>query len=492
MRPAQHPKRTTPVASQGPKYPYTIHRMYLCGHPDEYIQIDKAPDTNPPRLLHTIVPPPLVVRGKTVKPYKQTRERCTKCAKAHRASKRHPRSLAAHRIQPQSSDSTERNGFTHVLRRESFFGRGEEPTRWPEEREGDPGYRDYSCLKELHHQVESGKNVRPHSAVAFEERAGRRTVEGPKWEGRGKLVYVAQTAVDPALAPGLGHDEFNVELPQSQTQEARPSARASPAGNWQARGEDETRLRANTQPEQPQGALPSPLLPPSRTLGNPQVQIQRGQARSRANTHESGLSRPRVPPPPPRQSPPSPRRAPEKASPRSNTGTANLDEDEVARNRALALQQLQGRASTPGERHSDIAPLSSQQRPPSETDTSHDNVPSYINHQRPFEPNRLSGGTTLSFGDRPRQYRYNRNSPPGRVEEPGLSVNSILETLYPPCRFDQPEEEREWEREQGGGGRGSYGSYRSFESQRYPGPRARSRGSGGSMSSFDSQRHPGP
>lgn len=485
-----------PSAIPGQKYPYTIHRIYLCGHPEENIRVDKAPETSPLRVIHTIIPRPRTT-DTLVFPYKQTRPRCQKCAEAHmqRPSTRHPRSFTANQCQPQDSLVEEKNGFTHVLGRLRFLGRPENEAHtvvWPDEKEGDPGHEYYRRLKKLYDSVEADRNVGPHSSVPMEQRAGARIVEGPDREGSEKLAYVLRTAVDEALAPrqeyphGLGHERFDAEermalrLRADFLRSMEESDRQTPAAVQQVEGGRQSRSRSNTRPGQAgQAQLSSQqvLLQPNpqavRTpAGGSQAQAQRDHAKLRANTHDSPLSCQRVTSPP--SLPP-------------------LEEqDEIARYRAIALQLLEGGGTTPGvpfagERHSDTLPQTSRRRLTNTDGLTPENVPSEISHQRPFGPSRSSGGTTLSYGDRPRQ--YTRPPPGAQSDPPGVSICEILDTFN-----SSPLSPSFWEEEEVaiGGGRGSFGSYKSLESQRHPGPGARGRGSMGSRSSFGNQRHPGP
>ncbi|KAF2446728.1 hypothetical protein P171DRAFT_441975 [Karstenula rhodostoma CBS 690.94] len=411
------PSKPNPPA-QGPRYPYTIHRIYLCGHPEEYTQIERAQNTSPPRILHTLVPRPRVVQGVSVRPYRQIREQCIACTSPSSSAKTHGR--------PLSRGGRVKNGFLQVLVRERFSGVEERAIRWPEEREGGVGNEEFRRLKELHDNFEAQRNVSPHSAVAYQDRAERKMVKGPAREGGRKVAYVLQTAVDAVLAEGLGHEIFY----DGEAERARLI-------------EDINELL-------------SPRVEDRGSRESTQAQLQ---AVTRANSQKP---HPRTPPAPSPRSPPtqrSPAQHPRRPRPHSPTRS----QQEIARNRALALATLEGRpfTPTPPERHSDTPPQPPARRPSLRPNPT--NVPSYISHQRPFGPTRPSGGTTLSYGDNPRGYNHADTR-----EEVGVSIGTVLETLWP-----------EREEGEGGGteGRGSYGSFRSFESQRHPGLRVRSRGS---------------
>ena len=455
MTPSQS-KRVTPTAIQGLTYPYTVHRMYLCGHPDEYIKVDRTPDTNPQIIIHTIVPQLQMTESRIIRPYRQMFQRCTRCAEVHRDYARHPRSLAAHRRQFQNVASVEKNGFIQVLSRERLFQKGKIPIHWPDEQENDFGYDTYRRMKKLHENTVKERDSWLHDAIPYLERFGRRIVKGPKREGNGEMTYVVQTAVDSMLARGLGHKRLGT---------VSSEAPSPPAQKASARNQAEL--------EHDMQAILRPTAIPPRT-----PHTLRHLTRAPSSLHQpprSTLSGPRL-------------------HSSIHRATFDFDEDQIARNRGLALQHLEGHLPT-ATRHSDSAPTS-QLRSLRSTSPAHDDIPLYIRHQRPFGPTRSSGSTTLSHGDEPRG--YDRRLEAGQHSEPGVSINDIMETLFPSSRFglvDEGEEieeggyrnesvelgrdtldrSTEWGRHfgRGGRGRGSKGSLSRFESQRYSGAQGR-------------------
>lgn len=199
-----------------PRYPYTFHRRYLCGHPDESIIVDRPHDT---LLQHTITEPS---RGNnsTLKLYQQDLQRCLACAEEHCAERRHnnpserqPRSLAAHQGQAQGGEGWLKDGFLHTLRRKRFFGSSEWSIHWLEEKEKQTGLFETRFWEDLHSKSEEGRSIGPHPGIEFEDRVGRRKVEGPMRQGHDKVAYVLQTAIHADLAPDLGHDMFSSESP---------------------------------------------------------------------------------------------------------------------------------------------------------------------------------------------------------------------------------------------------------------------------------------
>lgn len=393
--------KIAPAATQSPQYPYIVHRLYLCGHPEEYICIETVQDSNPPRILHTLVPPPHIVASITVRPYRQTRARCFACT----ASQCNSASST------QAQGERTKNGFFHVLRRERFGGAREWPIPWPDEREGQPGHLEYAYLKKVNEETEVEKGLEWHGPESYETRVGRRAKKGPAWAGEEKLMYVLQTAVDPSLAAGLGHDIFDEE------------------GRERARSLSRSREIQSDTPDSPNRP---PLETPVPSLSTPQ------QARIHQNTNKS---------------PKSPKNIPQQSH-RQRPTSHTPNQTEISRNRALALQALERCIPPTGERHSDTTPQPPRHRPiPTPS-----HIPSYISHQRPFGPTRSSGGTTLSYGDNPRQ--YDRSNV---IQEPGVSINTIMETVYSsPLMMGERQQRR-------GSGRGSFGSFRSLESQRFSG-----------------------
>lgn len=416
------PHKDAVVVDEGSAYPYTVHRIYLCGHPDEYIRVDQAPDTTPILILHTIVPRPEMIEGRTVKPYRQMRQRCASCAETHRASARQPRSLAAHQIQKQGDPNGCKDGFMHVLRRERFLVQNHNRIRWPDEREDNPGFSEYCYLKDLHDKNKLEGDVHIHAAISWRGRAGRRIYQGPERVGTGKLVYVVQTAIDSSLARGLDHADFDADelaTMQRQTHSVRlPSENKQVCSNTNPpeQEENETGLETNQQPKK---LAHFPLRTTSEQIT--QVLPPRVSSESQRQVKPPG---------------PGPMRTATLPKTQTDVGRA----EEIARNRALALQLLEGRTLTSTERHSDSIPLTSQHQL-SRTDMClQENVPSYVSHQRPFGPTRPSGGTTLSYGDQPRHYD---GRPPDRSEEGGVSISSIMETLFPPEHSDDEQNKGE-------------------------------------------------
>ncbi|KAF9738862.1 hypothetical protein PMIN02_001174 [Paraphaeosphaeria minitans] len=443
-------KPTAPALTQRPHYPYTIHRIYLCGHPDDYIQIERAQNARPPRILHTLVPQPRVVAGVSVRPYRQIQQRCAVCAYSFGQG-----SSSRFRNKVEEGRDSMKNGFMSVLVRERFSGRGEWSIPWQEDREDGPGNDEYRRLKELHGHIEAGSHLIPHSAMSYQDRAVRKTVGGPAREGAGKIAYVLQTAVHAVLAEGLGHDNFDdAELEREQLIEEinallppKVTDRGSSVHTRDKQAQSpQRRTSSNTRGSPHSPIVPSPLSPRS-----PQPTIPRSPTGNSPQPWR--LSAPRQP----RQSPQHTHHRPRPARPKSPTRS----HQEITYHRALALAALEGRVPsipTPADRHSDTTP-----QPPPRPRPDRSNAPSHIAHQRPFGPASSSGGTTLSYGDHPRRYK-------------GVSIAAVMDTLYPededPKRvgIDDGEEV---------GGRGSHGSFRSFESQRHPGPKARSTRSGG-------------
>lgn len=488
---------TTITTVQGHTYPYTVHRVYLCGHPDEYIKVDRGPKTNLQKILHTIVPQPHTIQGKTVRPYRQTLRHCKKCAEAHRGSVRHPKPLAAHQSQSQGGRSEEKNGFTYVLMRERFSERGREPIRWPDERETDVGHDAFRGLKGLHEKMEIGRNFVPHDAISYEERTGRRIVEGPKREGSGKLVYVVQTAVDSILARGLGHRDFENDESEAQRSLAQ-STRHPQEENRPTRIQPSPKSWRNSPPCSPSRTVDSSVLVSPQNQRRPEHSIPARPIPTAESPSIFHLLTQPPPPPPPPPPPLRPLRQPLGSTLpgplyQPNTHQVIPDGDQIARNRALALQHLEGHLPTTPTRHSDSAPALNS-RSPHFNSPVHDNVPSYISHQRPFGPIRSSGSTTLSHGDEPRE--YDRKAEPGQQCEPGVSINDIIETLFPSSRFDIVEHDEDMEGLGKEEGSESAGLVRDMtdgitDRARRVGRGSKRRASRGSLSSFESQRYSG-
>ncbi|KAL5376649.1 hypothetical protein DPSP01_010319 [Paraphaeosphaeria sporulosa] len=291
-------------------------------------------------------------------------------------------------------------------------------------------------------------------------------VEGPAREGHAKVAYVLQTAVHAALAEGLGHGNFeDTELERVQLVEEKHELLSPKATN--------PRSLVSTNDKRAQS-------PKEGTSSN-----MRGSPSSpSAPAPISPRSPQRATPRSPTTNPPQPRRPPAPRQPRTSPEHTHRpvrpklpadSQQEIAHHRALALAALEGRVPnvpTPGERHSDTTPTSAPRVPIPRPNPA--TVPSYISRQRPFGPTSASGGTTLSYGDGPRRYD-------------GVPIAAVMETLYPENRDGKGEGRKDGE----GVGleRGSYASFRSFESQRHPGPSAgstRSRGSVGSAKSHGS------
>ncbi|KAJ4297834.1 hypothetical protein N0V90_005730 [Kalmusia sp. IMI 367209] len=205
----------------------------------------------------------------------------------------------------------------------------------------------------------------PHAVNRYEERVGRRKVEGAARDGDGKLAYVLQTAMHPGLAPDLGHEMFAAKSRpplQPRLQALSPRSPRRP------------RLRLQTSLSTVRDAQVSPLT-------------QNLYARLRSNT-------------------------------------SLTSQNEVARNRDLALRRLEGRAN---ERYSDSTVPYQQSQPTSVANPTNTTVPSYIRHQRPFGPIRPSGGTTFSEGSRPRAH-----TPPGPQDQNRMmGLKEILESPPP-------------------------------------------------------------
>ncbi|KAK7189097.1 hypothetical protein PSPO01_04684 [Paraphaeosphaeria sporulosa] len=375
-RPKSKSKSATPTPSQGLRYPYTIRRIYLCGHPEEYVQIERAYHTRPPRILHTLVPQPQVVAGR-------------------------------------SWDEVEwgRN-------------RGERSIPWPKEKERGLGSEEYRGLQDIYEAIGTGRDVRPHSAVSYQDRVARKMVEGPAREGHAKVAYVLQTAVHAALAEGLGHGNFeDTELERVQLVEEKHELLSPKATN--------PRSLVSTNDKRAQS-------PKEGTSSN-----MRGSPSSpSAPAPISPRSPQRATPRSPTTNPPQPRRPPAPRQPRTSPEHTHRpvrpklpadSQQEIAHHRALALAALEGRVPnvpTPGERHSDTTPTSAPRVPIPRPNPA--TVPSYISRQRPFGPTSASGGTTLSYGDGPRRYD-------------GVPIAAVMETLYPENRDGKGEGRKDGE-----------------------------------------------
>jgi hypothetical protein len=308
------------------------------------------------------------------------------------------------------------------------------------------------------------------------------------------LMYVVQTAVDSILARGLGHGDF--ENDESEAQRSLTQSTRHPQEENRP-----TRIHPS-----PKSWRKSPPYSPSRTVDSSVSASPQNQRKPEHSipakpipTAESPttfhlLTQPPPPPPPPLR----PIRQPLNSTLpgplyQPNTHQAIPDGDQIARNRALALQHLEGHLPTTPTRHSDSAPALNP-RSPHLNRPAHDNVPSYISHQRPFGPIRSSGSTTLSHGDEPRE--YDRKAEPGQQSEPGVSINDIMETLFPSSRFDLVEHDEDTEGLGNEEGSESAGLERDVtdgiaERARRVGRGSKGRGSRGSLSSFESQRYSG-
>jgi hypothetical protein len=188
-------------------YPYTAHRNYLCGHPDEFIKVELWPPTQPgqvPTVHHTLILPIKRVVGNK-NPYRQSLERCTLCAREHRTSQRqnfprHPgRKLAAHQGQLQSVDCSVRDGFLLALARYRFQkeddAQREQPFSWKDEGAEGPDSGLYGYLEDIYVQAEIARASKPHAGVPYPRRD--KHVVGP---GTDK-GYAIKVVVDEALLP---------------------------------------------------------------------------------------------------------------------------------------------------------------------------------------------------------------------------------------------------------------------------------------------------
>ncbi|KAF2689057.1 hypothetical protein K458DRAFT_383723 [Lentithecium fluviatile CBS 122367] len=214
-----HPTSTQAKEPEPPalKYPYLLHRTYLCGHPDEFIKVSSNPNPVPVLKIytvqHTYLPPSPSLLDQS---YKQTLERCPLCARQHQAHKarekpREPvRSLEAHRgeVQARLSQGYTKDGFLQALARYRFQSASRVPVAWKDE---GPDDAVHNLLKEVYGKTTAERDYRPHAPVPYGERSDK-YAEGPGWPTcnhigeitRGeetRQTYTIQVEVYEALIP---------------------------------------------------------------------------------------------------------------------------------------------------------------------------------------------------------------------------------------------------------------------------------------------------
>jgi hypothetical protein len=185
------------------KYPYILHRAYLCGHPDEFIRVERCSDLQPnqaPAIEHILFPQP---EDKTLSEcYQQSLERCTLCAREYQATqrrqwpKRTARKLAAHQSQTQGDDRRIKDGFAQVLVWYRFHGESKKPLLWKVEGPEGPYHGVYEFLKDVLVQAETARASKPHAGAPYPRR-DRHVVE-PEGTDKG---YSIKVVVDEALLP---------------------------------------------------------------------------------------------------------------------------------------------------------------------------------------------------------------------------------------------------------------------------------------------------
>jgi hypothetical protein len=219
---------------KGIYYPYTVHRTYLCGHPDEYVQVDEVTGSTPCRIQHCIVPPIKQPYTGAERAYQQTLERCRNCAVALRSEKRRngeTRSQNTCEGTVQADGQWKKDGFLHVLRRHRFGNSSKYPVKWEDE---GPENVVFSSMKDLHEEVQKERGRMPHAIVPYEDRMGNRDVDGP-----GKRRYIVAERVDPDLLPAPRAPN---PLRKKQQQQATSEEVVS-QGLWRSNTDRTTRVR---------------------------------------------------------------------------------------------------------------------------------------------------------------------------------------------------------------------------------------------------------
>jgi hypothetical protein len=200
-RPPSDQTSPTPEAAPGKLYPYLLHRTYLCGHPDECIEVDLVSSlSRSPVIQHTHIPLPQKPR---CKPYQQTLERCPQCAKHYQAQRRQAkssepvRSLAAYQGHIQGGKTSKKDGFLQTIARYRFQNTPRVPVVWKDEGPDDSAH---TFLKNMHDQAMAERDYKSHTAVPYRARRDKHVI-GPTVEANRTLTYAIMVHVDEALIP---------------------------------------------------------------------------------------------------------------------------------------------------------------------------------------------------------------------------------------------------------------------------------------------------
>ncbi|PVI07235.1 hypothetical protein DM02DRAFT_622586 [Periconia macrospinosa] len=196
-----HIERVTPQ-STGARYPYVIHRTYLCGHPDEYIEVNEVQGSSPHRIQHCLIPPIKQPFVGLESAYQQKLKRCSTCEKninLPKHFKRHPhtslRSEASDKQQGLANGEGVRDGFLEVLCR---FMLEKNKGKTPMLKDGDSASVLDKRTNGIYEKILSEQEIIPHPRAPYTSRICNKVFKLP-----GDRLYIVEERVAPDLMPPL-------------------------------------------------------------------------------------------------------------------------------------------------------------------------------------------------------------------------------------------------------------------------------------------------